>query len=102
MVALFYQIQDVFLNTIASESSPIVFVLDDLQWMDQGSRDIMRSFATDLDSKYVLHLGTFRIEDGDENPDFDCLLQLSGEQCIPFAHFEISALDVSCIKSIVA
>jgi len=44
----------------ASEQQPIVLVLDDLQWADAGSLELLRYLIASDQPMAVLVLGTFR------------------------------------------
>ena len=48
------------LLTAASASNPVVLVLDDLQWADKPSLQLLRHLVANLDAANVLVLGTFR------------------------------------------
>lgn len=63
-----------FLNTIASRKHPIVILIDDLQWADKESLEVIESIRTDVNSKYVLLIGTYR-SDHDAGPLLQILLE---------------------------
>src|SRR5690606_15236402 len=49
-----------FLTSFAGQSSPLVFFLDDLQWCDNASLELIRTIFLEKEIKYCLFLGTYR------------------------------------------
>jgi predicted ATPase len=49
-----------FLQVFATRESPLVLFLDDLQWADMGSLQLIQSLATAPDLHHVLLLGAYR------------------------------------------
>jgi len=54
-----------FTRTIATSKRPIVMFLDDLQWADNGSLDILQALVTDKRIKHFMFLGTYRSDEVD-------------------------------------
>jgi PAS domain S-box-containing protein len=52
-------------RTLASADCPLVIFLDDLQWADLPSIALLKRLQTDLDSAYILLLGTYRSNEVD-------------------------------------
>uniref|UniRef100_A0A7S4VGD3 Protein kinase domain-containing protein n=1 Tax=Ditylum brightwellii TaxID=49249 RepID=A0A7S4VGD3_9STRA len=48
------------IGAIASPSSPLVLFLDDLQWADSSSLDLIEAVVTDSEIKCILFAGTYR------------------------------------------
>jgi diguanylate cyclase (GGDEF)-like protein len=49
-----------FVRTFASEGQPLVLFLDDLQWADSASLNLITILATDQELKYFLLIGSYR------------------------------------------
>ena len=49
-----------FINAVSSEDSPLVFFIDDLQWADSPSLELLKTILTDPNGKYLLCIGAFR------------------------------------------
>jgi predicted ATPase/class 3 adenylate cyclase len=49
-----------FVSTIARRESPLVVFIDDLQWADQASLQLMQSILTNPESGYLYFLGCYR------------------------------------------
>jgi predicted ATPase len=65
-----------FANTISTEKRPVVLVLDDLQWCDAASADLIEALLTDSDLRHFMFLGTYEYssdEMGRESPFYEIL-----------------------------
>jgi predicted ATPase len=49
-----------FLRCVASAENPVVFFLDDLQWADPGSLEVLESLVTDTMSYHVMIICAYR------------------------------------------
>ena len=49
-----------FISVIASEDHPLVLFLDDLQWIDLASLNLITTLISDIEIKYFLIIGSFR------------------------------------------
>ena len=61
----------VFLRTVATCYGPVVLFLDDLQWADDASVQILEAIASDLESRHLLLIGAFRDGDDEDEGDTD-------------------------------
>jgi predicted ATPase/serine phosphatase RsbU (regulator of sigma subunit)/tRNA A-37 threonylcarbamoyl transferase component Bud32 len=52
-----------FIHAIAGAEHPLVLFLDDLQWADQASLDLLQQILADTDLRFVLLIGAFREEE---------------------------------------
>ena len=50
----------VFTNAISTSKRPVVFFLDDLQWADSASLELLESLLTDKDLRYFMFIGAYR------------------------------------------
>ncbi len=55
-----------FVAALASSERPLAIFLDDLQWADLPSLDLIASLATNPESRHVLLIGTYRDNEVDE------------------------------------
>jgi len=79
-----------FLSAVATDEHPIVFVLDDLQWADDGSMEIFRSISSNMDSKHCLIVGVYRDDEGYEPPNIETLLPCTD---LPVSRFGIKDIN---------
>jgi predicted ATPase len=55
----------VFIRLVASYFAPLVMVLDDLQWADVGSLELIENLITDRDNSNFMVIGTYRSNEVD-------------------------------------
>jgi PAS domain S-box-containing protein len=60
-----------FVGAFARPEHPLVFFLDDLQWIDAGTLTLMEELVAHPDTRYLLALGAFR-DDGGNNREHGC------------------------------
>ncbi len=66
-----------FLQVFTTFDHPLVLVLDDLQWADLASLNLIQHFATNLDNGYLMFIGMFRDNEiSDDHPLLEALQEL--------------------------
>jgi len=55
-----------FLRVMASQAHPVVLVLDDVQWMDNGSEQLIKMLLEDNEIKHVLLILVYRDEEAEK------------------------------------
>lgn len=72
-----------FTNAISTKTRPVVMVLEDLQWCDKASAQLLQALLTDYDLKYLLFIGSYRSDEVvQDNSFYDCLRVVSVSQRI--------------------
>ena len=56
-----------FVQAICNDHCPVILFLDDLQWADEASLDLIIDLATNMDLKHFMIIGTYRSNEVDEN-----------------------------------
>ncbi len=70
-----------------SEVSPLVLVLDDIQWADELSLSVLEAFANDsAQSRGVLIVGTYRSEE--TRPELETLARVPGVTTLPLRRLD--------------
>jgi hypothetical protein len=69
---LFRQVLDFFKSLTAEQ--PVILLLDDVQWSDPDSLDLLRALAQSLDTLPLLILVTYRNDELSDHPAFAALL----------------------------
>lgn len=85
-----------FLRVLCHFYAPVlVLFLDDLQWADTASLDVLESLMTDRQNKNLLVIGTERNHDRDENKKMIQNLQASGTivEVIKLRDLDLSSLN---------
>lgn len=70
----FHYIFSRFINCISKPDSPIVMFIDDLQWADSASQQLLYSFVRDKDLKNLLLVGAYR--DNEVSPTHPSMVTL--------------------------
>ncbi|MCP4112041.1 MAG: AAA family ATPase [Desulfobacteraceae bacterium] len=56
-----------FVKSISRKEHPIVLVLDDLQWADSASLNLLKVLTGDQENKYILFIGAYRDNEADHS-----------------------------------
>jgi len=81
----------IFVGAISTEERPVIMFLDDLQWCDSGSLDLILSLLSDLDMRYFMFIGCYRSDEVE--PDGELLRCLEAATTIqPIARLEMNNL----------
>ena len=88
-----------FLRNVATAENPIVLFLDDLQWADESSIELINAIVHDNSSRNLLLLCAIRDSElAEESLPFD----LPVEGGINFTRIKLSNLQLGCINTMVA
>lgn len=52
-----------FIKAISQPERPLVIFVDDLQWADKASFDLLKTIITDTDIRYLLLIGAYRVNE---------------------------------------
>jgi len=52
-----------FVSAISTAERPVIMFLDDLQWCDSASLDLILALLTDLDMRYFMFIGSYRSDE---------------------------------------
>lgn len=87
-----------FFQVVSLPSRPTVLVLDDLQWMDAGSADVLRSLLSGTELKNFLFVGSYRDNDiTGESPSVPSLLADMGDKAVTV---HVENVDTGCINEL--
>ena len=93
-----------FLRSVASSSRPIVLFLDDLQWADQASLQLIRSIVTDTQLQHLLFIGAHREEEVDEEHPLAIMLRGIKEETLQksITRIQLKNLDAPTVSKLVS
>ena len=96
-----------FLRAVAMEKHPLIVVIDDIQWADAASVDVIKGLLTDIRSKNILIILAFRSIEVENDSCMQPLLQLqnaslTGEKCIAITEIHLDNLKIEAINMIVS
>src|SRR5262249_35882922 len=83
-----------FINVFARPEHPLALFLDDLQWLDAASLDLLEDLATHSDVKYLLLVGAYR--DNEVNSAHPLMRKLEAIRQAGAIVQEIILLPLSC------
>lgn len=94
-----------FIKVFARQEHPLVFFLDDLQWSDPSTLDLMKYILTQGNLKHVLFIGAYRnneVKAG--HPLFRLLEDIKNEKedSIPFKEIFLKSLEFSSVNQLIA
>ncbi|MCP3145374.1 AAA family ATPase, partial [Pyxidicoccus xibeiensis] len=90
-----------FVQALASAEHPLVLFLDDLQWADPGSLQLLKALAMDPDSHHVLLVGAYRPRKVGPGHPLTLLLEVLREaRAMPLETLELAALELPAITAL--
>ncbi|MFC1511486.1 protein kinase [Candidatus Margulisiibacteriota bacterium] len=90
----FFNVAQTFLNAIASQENPLVIFLDDLQWTDLGTVELLRFLVPQLLLSHILIIGSYREEEVEASHPLIGLLDKLREEKIPFREISLRPFTV--------
>ena len=93
----FKEVYRKFLRCICSEEHPVVLFLDDLQWVDDVSRQLIDSIAKDSKMRNLLLIGAVR-----QDPSVSGVYDLTSEAVLRCSEVVVGALSTKDINLIVS
>jgi len=91
-----------FFHAIASPSHPVVLFIDDLQWADAMSLDLIRSIVCESDAHSFLFVGSYRSNEvGQDHPLVSYLGQIRTAG-VPLLTIELSSMDRASINALIS
>ena len=91
-----------FIGVFARQEHPLVIFLDDLQWADTTSLNLMEFLLTDLDIGYLLFIGAFRANEVEESHPLHITIDEIKKSDTEVHRVDLGPLNKDAINSIVA
>jgi len=91
-----------FVRVFAGPDNPLVIFLDDLQWADSASRQLIHLLTTDAATRHLLLLGAYREEDLSSAHPLALLLNEMRQDRVALSTISLGLLDPSHIGQLVA
>ncbi|MBA3547385.1 MAG: AAA family ATPase, partial [Nannocystis sp.] len=100
--ARFHRAITSFCRCFARPRSPLVLVLDDLQWADSASLDLLVALLAEPEAGGMMVIGSFRdAEVGAAHPLHAALTAIAAASC-PITRIDLGPLDLASITQLVA
>lgn len=81
-----------FVSAISTKSHPLVIFIDDLQWADSGSLNLLQSLITDSDNSHFLFIGAYRDNEVTPSHPFMITVENIRQENIPIFDLKIHNL----------
>jgi serine/threonine protein kinase len=91
-----------FVRALASAENPLVLMLDDLQWSDLPTLELLTSLATDPDTRYLLLVGVYRSNEVDGAHPLALTLEDLKRQGVPYHDLHLEPLEASATLALLA
>ncbi|MGB5970467.1 MAG: serine/threonine-protein kinase PknK [Spirulinaceae cyanobacterium] len=91
-----------FMRVFAQEKHPLVIFLDDLQWADLASLNLIRLLITDADSKYLLMIGAYRDNEVDAIHPLAQTLEQVKKEGAKVNNIVLQPLDINYTNQLIA
>ena len=90
-----------FINAIASKEHPLVIFIDDLQWADGSSLNLLDLIATDKKAKYITLIGAYRDNEVTEDSPLIHLIDKLNDEDVPFHGIEVVNLEQKEVQKMI-
>ena len=91
-----------FIRVLAKNSITIVLFIDDLQWADASSLELLQFVMTDQKTKGLLFLGAYRDDEVDASHQLGIRLREITKSPYDVAEIEVRSLDVDTVNKMIA
>ncbi|CAJ1947675.1 unnamed protein product [Cylindrotheca closterium] len=92
-----------FLKAACSSSHPLVLVMDDLQWADSGSLELLEAVVSDHDNHALAVVGTCRSNEVSYGHDLSVILRrLEDEQNVSINTIDVGCLSIQATNAMIA
>lgn len=91
-----------FVSVLATAEHPLVLFLDDLQWIDTGSRKLVEDLVTHADVRHLLLIGAYRQEEVDPDRELARLIETIRRHQGAFQEIRLSPLSLDLAAQMIA
>jgi PAS domain S-box-containing protein len=91
-----------FVAAFARPHNPLTVFLDDLQWLDPATLELLRALIAEEDISNLLLIGAYRLNEAEPTQDLKELLSLLGMERRGVQHIQLAPLTATDICSLVA
>lgn len=91
-----------FIRSISSKEHPLVFFMDDLQWIDRSSLHLLEVLSTDEKQNYTMLICAYRDNEISSNHPFDIFKKEMIATQYNALHIQVETLNKTHIQSLIA
>ncbi|ATB37436.1 protein kinase [Cystobacter fuscus] len=90
-----------FAQALATENHPLVLFLDDLQWADRPSLNLLQTLLTDPDCRHLLIIGAYRDNEVDGTHPLRMMLEAPGVEGTRLTSLTLAPLGLAHVEQLV-
>jgi predicted ATPase len=90
------------IGAIACKNHPLVLFLDDLQWADDITLDVIRMIMTDPDVHHFLFIGAYRDNEANKSHSLTGKLNEMTEQGVNVVTIKVGPIEKECVNTLVS
>lgn len=91
-----------FINAISHEDSPLLIFIDDLQWADSASLDLIKRWLEDKDNQHFFMIGAYRDNEVDSTHPFQIFLDDLQKEIIPLSFLKLKNLELNDVSEFIS
>jgi len=91
-----------FVKVLSSKSNPLVLFLDDLQWADSASINLIKVLVTDPEIEYLLFIGSYRDTEVSSGHILKNMMESLEKEGVSYTDFKVTPLNEKSIVSIIS
>lgn len=90
-----------FIRCFANKNHPLVIFLDDVQWADSASVNLLEMLISDIDTTYIMFIGAYRDNEVSEKDMFFSTMNGVEKSGVPFERLMLNPLEIKHVKQII-
>jgi predicted ATPase/signal transduction histidine kinase/predicted Ser/Thr protein kinase len=91
-----------FISAISLKESPLLIFIDDLQWADSASLDLINRWLEDKENHHFFIIGAYRDNEIDSTHPFQIFLEELKKQLIPLSFLKVKNLEPADVEEFIA
>lgn len=91
-----------FVSVFAKKEHPLVIFMDDLQWADSGSFNLISQLMKNTELKYFLLLGAYRDNEITATHPLALMLENFNKEHLPYKEIQLKPLSINNLKQLVS
>ncbi|MCB1191090.1 MAG: serine/threonine-protein kinase PknK [Leptospiraceae bacterium] len=91
-----------FVRVFASEEHPIVIFIDDLQWIDSASLQLIHLLITNPENRFLFFIGAYRDNEVDDTHPLKLALEKLKKDSVSIREIQLNNLDFRNVNQLVA
>lgn len=98
----FYRVFKKFISAIARPETPLVVFMDDLQWTDMASLNLLKALMSDLNTRYFLWIGAYRDNEVNTQHPLSVFLNTMKEEGVIFSTCNVKNIKKDDVNQLIS